>query len=191
MHHQRPPATRRWIAYLAFIISLFTASCDRQSPSPLATQGSDQPLHFTGTWTATGNRQIMQLGSGHEAWIFSYSGSLLLKGEQRLNVGFRGEVIGFVDSLTGMQGRVVWTDERGEKVFSDLQAEANNPGQLIKGRFIGGTGRYTGVVGEYTFKWQRLTDAGYGKVSGRVVDLKGWARLDAHGNSQTNSRGLQ
>jgi hypothetical protein len=64
-------------------------------------------------------------------------------------------------------------------VFSELKGEAVGSGNRITGRFIGGTGRYAGVTGEYTFQWQYMIDAEDGAVSGRVVDLKGRARLQA------------
>jgi hypothetical protein len=119
----------------------------------------------------------MPLGPGHEAGIFKVSGSLLLTGAQRLTAGFKADVIGFSDTLAGMQGRSVWTDERGDKVFSELRGEEAGPGKLIKGRFLGGSGRYAGVSGEYTFRWQRLGVNEDGELSGRVVGLEGWARL--------------
>jgi hypothetical protein len=152
-------------------------ACDRQQPPPAASPSSEGVRNFTGTWTAIGKRQEMQLGPERQATIFSYTGSLLLSGPQRLKTGFKAEIIGFADSDGGMQGRAVWTDERGEKVYSELHSEAAEPGSLITGLFIGGTGRYHGVTGEYTFKWQRMTDTGEGEVSGRVVDLKGSAHL--------------
>ena len=45
------------------------------------------------------------------------------------------------------------------------------------GTFLGGTGRYAGVTGEYTFRWQTVVDSEDGDVSGRVVDLKGRVRV--------------
>jgi hypothetical protein len=45
------------------------------------------------------------------------------------------------------------------------------------GTFVGGTGRYLGVTGNYTFQWQYVIDVEDGAVSGRVVDLKGLARF--------------
>ena len=78
-----------------------------------------------------------------------------------------------------MQGRSVWTDERGDQVFSELGSAAGGPGKPIQGRFIGGTGRYAGVSGEYSFKWRTLVVSEDGSVSGRVVGLKGWARIGA------------
>ena len=72
-----------------------------------------------------------------------------------------------------MQGRCVWTDERGDMVYSELKGEAVGSGNHIVGTFVGGTGRYAGVTGDYTFQWQYVVDAEDGAVSGRVVDLKG------------------
>ncbi len=170
----------------ALTILMLCQACDRQQPPPAGSPSSEKVHSFTGTWTAIGKRQEMQLGPERQATIFSYTGSLLLSGAQRPKAGFKAEIIGFADSDGGLQGRCVWTDERGEEVYSELHSEAVEPGGLISGRFIGGTGRYQGVTGEYTFKWQRLTETGDGEVSGRVTDLKGSARLGS-----VDSRALQ
>ena len=85
-----------------------------------------------------------------------------------------------------MQGRCVWTDERGDMVYSELRGEAVGSGNRIVGTFVGGTGRYAGVTGDYTFQWQYVIDAEDGAVSGRVVDFKGRARL---GQTDTASAG--
>jgi hypothetical protein len=45
------------------------------------------------------------------------------------------------------------------------------------GTFLGGTGRYAGVTGEYSFQWKYIVESEDGTVSGRAVDLKGRARL--------------
>lgn len=180
---------RHWVR-LVCIGVLFLVGCDRSTPPPIALVPGEV-RHFTGTWTATGNRQTMQLEPGHQAAIFKFSGSLLLTGPQRLTTGFKAEVIGFADSLSGSQGRSVWTDERGDKVFSELHGETISPGKVIKGRFLGGTGRFAGVTGEYSFKWQSLVRNEDGDESGRVVDLQGWARLGAQEPTPTSAGGRQ
>jgi hypothetical protein len=180
---------RHWMRLL-FIVALLTAGCDRSTPPPTAL-APGEVRHFTGTWSATGNRQTMQLEAGHQAAILKFSGSLLLTGPQRPSTGFKAEVIGFADSLSGAQGRSVWTDERGDKVFSELQGETITPGKLIKGRFLGGTGRYAGVSGEYSFKWQSLVRNEDGDESGRVVDLQGWARLGSPASTPPSAGGQQ
>jgi hypothetical protein len=167
---------------LALLTMLFCLSCDSHSPQPPETSKTGQLFKFNGTWTTTGNRQTLSLGPDHHAAVFRYTGSLLLSGEQRLKAGFKAEVIGFTDSKSGLQGRCVWTDEHGESIFSEISAPTILPDQKIEGSFFGGTGRYTGITGQYTFKWLRLIDAEDGEVSGRVVDLAGWARLASPGD---------
>ena len=98
---------------------------------------------------------------------------MLLKGSERPGVGFRAEVIALVDSETGLVGRSVWTDERGEQVFSELQGEVTADRNRITGKFLGGTGRYAGATGSYEFSWQWVMQAEDGTIQGRAIDLKG------------------
>jgi hypothetical protein len=150
-------------------------------PTPAASAAAPAPeqRNFTGTWTVSGTRQTLDMGPGRRVEAFRLGGALMLTGEQRLGLGFRSDVIGLSDNQTGLQGRSVWTDERGDQVFSELSSATTGPGILIQGRIIGGTGRFAGVSGEYSFKWHPLVVSDDGGVSGRVADLKGWARLAA------------
>ncbi len=176
--HQRQLSSGHcWYGLLLFAVLLCSA-CEQSTPSLPQTADFGQKRHFTGTWTATGERETMQLGTGHFAAIFRYSGSLLLSGEQRVNAGFKGDIIGFADNRTGMQGRCTWTDENGDQLFSELHSESIEAGEPIKAVFIGGTGRYAGAAGEYSFKWQRLIEHEKGHMSGRVVDLHGWVLVE-------------
>ena len=133
---------------------------------------------FEGAWTAAGTRRTLRLGADDRAAIFELTGSVLLTGARRPAVGFRAQAIGFSDSRAGMQGRCIWTDERGDKVYSELRGEAVSGGNRIVGSFIGGTGRYASISGDYSFQWQYVIDAEDGAVSGRVIDFKGRARFD-------------
>ena len=161
---------RRWVALASLLLA---AACGQQSgPAPTPPPPGEWRT-FEGTWTAAGKRHTLNLGPNHRAWIFNLTGSLLLSGEQRPGVGFRAQVIGYSDNLAGMQGRCVWTDERGDQAYSELKGEAVGTGSRIVGTFLGGTGRYAGVIGEYTFRWQFVAESEDGDVSGRVVDLKG------------------
>ena len=46
---------------------------------------------------------------------------------------------------TSASGRAVWTDARGDRVFSALRGEPLPTGRRIIGTITGGTGRYAGV----------------------------------------------
>jgi hypothetical protein len=158
----------RWLTFLALLL---TAMC-RQPDGPAPQGGTAGEWRtFEGTWTAAGTRRTLRLGPNERAAIFELTGSVLLTGAQR-------PAVGFSDSRAGMQGRCVWTDERGEMVYSELKGEFVGTGNHIVGTFVGGTGRYAGVTGDYSFQWQYVIGTEDGAVSGRAVNFKGRARLN-------------
>jgi len=178
MNEQRRMRSRlydfRWLTFLALLLA---AACRQpDTPAPEAAIAGEWRT-FDGSWTATGTRRTLRLGPDDRAAIFELTGSVLLTGAQRPAVGFRAQAIGFSDTRSGMQGRCVWTDERGEMLYSDLKGEWVGTGKHIMGTFVGGTGRYAGVTGEYSFQWQYVIDTEDGAVSGRAVNFKGRARL--------------
>ena len=176
---------RRWVA----LVPLLLAACSQPTVPPRAVSLPGEYRSFEGTWSASGTRQTLNLETNHRASIFDLAGSLLLIGDQRLGVGFQAQAIGFTDSLAGMQGRCVWTDERGDKIYSELKGEFVATGNHIVGTFLGGTGRYAGVTGEYSFQWRFIVESGDGSVSGRAVDLKGRARLGSAAAAAGGERG--
>ncbi len=104
-------------------------------------------------------------------------GSLLLSGAARPNAGFRAEAVVLNDSATGMVGRAVWTDERGDQAWSELRGEGTATGNRIVGTFVAGTGRYAGISGNYEFSWRFVLETEDGVVQGQSVGLKGRARI--------------
>jgi hypothetical protein len=128
------------------------------------------------------------LGDSRRASISDFTGSLLLAGTSRPSVGFRAEAIVLSDTATGMIGRAVWTDERGEKIFSELRGEGTATNNKVAGTVIGGTGRYAGATGTYEFSWRFVIEANDGTVQGQSMGLKGRIRVaQAQGISNANS----
>ena len=171
--HDRKP---RWgvAGPNAFLILAFVVTACRpatESPKPPGTPG--EWLEFEGSWNAAGSRRIISLGAERRASILDLSGTMLLAGPKRPGVGFRSEVVALVDSDTGLVGRSVWTDERGDQVFSELQGEGTAERNLITGKFLGGTGRYAGATGAYEFSWEWVMEAEDGAIQGRAIELKG------------------
>jgi hypothetical protein len=82
-----------------------------------------------------------------------------------------------------MTGRAVWTDERGDQVFSELRKAGNASGSRIVGTFIGGSGRYAGATGSYEFAWRFLLQADDGAVEGQSTGFKGQLRIPAPSGS--------
>ena len=131
---------------------------------------------FRGTWSASGRRQTVATEGGAQAAIVEISGAVVLASGEGLSRGFRGEAIGFDDGLGLSFGRAVWTDENGDRIFSRLKGEPPQTGRTIVGTITGGTGRYAGLEGEYSFTWQYVVAAEDGGIQGRAVHLGGRVR---------------
>jgi hypothetical protein len=156
---------------LAFAV----ASCGPASQSPPV--GIADWLEFEGSFNGVGDRHSIPLGETRVGSIVNLKGTMLLAGPGRPGVGFQSEVIGLVDNTTGFQGRSVWTDENGDRVFSELQGEGTTAKNRISGTILSGTGRYAGITGSYEFSWRSVMEAEEGVIQGRAVDLKGRVRM--------------
>lgn len=173
---------RRSPSWLPLVVPLLlAAACSRPAPGPEGAPAPGESRTFEGTWSATGARHTLHLERGHTASVFTLTGSLLLTGERGLGVGFQGEAIGISDSLTGGVGRCVWTDEHGDKVFSEIRGQPVGTGSHIVGTITGGTGRWAGLTGEYQLRWQYVIESDDGTISGRAVGLKGRVTVPAAG----------
>jgi hypothetical protein len=161
----------------AIAVLLAVAGCSPSSTPADAPLAATEWREFQGTWTATGNRQVMRLGAERRASIASFDGTLLLAGSLRPGVGFRAEALVLTDSATGMVGRAVWTDEHGDQVYSELRGEGAATGNRVVGTLIGGTGRYSGATGDYEFSWRFVLEAEDGTVQGQSQGLKGRVRF--------------
>lgn len=177
MSSLRESAGPHGLLRIIVLATLLASGCGESEQATTAMiPGERQP--FSGNWSPNGTQQVLDLGAGRRAGVFRLSGSLMLTGKQRLARGFGTEVIGFSDTASGLIARSVWTDEHGDRVFSELRGEGIGPGRRIEGSIIGGTGRYAGIRGEYRFEWQRLTPIEGDELAGRVVGLQGWAQVD-------------
>jgi len=139
---------------------------------------SGEWMEFEGSWNAAGSRRTLHFGADRGASIVDLRGTMLLHGPGRPGTGFRAEVIGLSDSATGLVGRGVWTDERGDRVFSEVVGEGTASQNRITGTIVGGTGRYAGSTGSYEFSWHYVLEAEDGSIQGRATGLKGRVRRD-------------
>jgi hypothetical protein len=156
---------------LALALTGFQPAVAGQEPPPVQAWRS-----FEGTWSATGRRQVVAVEGGAVAAIVEISGAVVLTKGEGLSRGFRGEAIGFDDGQGLSVGRAVWTDENGDRLFSRLKGEPMQTGKGLVGTITGGTGRYAGLEGEFSFTWQYVVPAEDGVIQGRSVGLKGRVR---------------
>ena len=161
---------------LVAAIALAAVACGPAAEPPQPVAAASEWREFVGSWNAAGTRRTIPLGADRRGSIIDLRGTMLLAGPERPGVGFLSEAIALVDSETGLVGRSVWTDQRGDQVFSDLKGEGTAARNRIAGTILGGTGRYAGATGSYEFSWQFVTEAEDGSIQGRAVELKGRIR---------------
>jgi hypothetical protein len=138
---------------------------------------------FEGTWSAVGHRQLLKTEPDRAAVTVQLSGAVSITTGTGLSRGFRGEAIGFDDGAGLIAARAVWTDDKGDRIFSGIFGDAfASAGRQMRGTITGGTGRYAGITGEYEFRWQTMVTVDDTSVNGRTVDLRG--RVRASGGSQ-------
>ena len=137
---------------------------------------ADEWRAFEGSWSISGRRQTVAVEGGAEAAIVEWRGAVALSRGESLGRGFFGHAIGFDDGQGASLGRAVWTDANGDRIYSRLKGEPLATGRRIVGMVTGGTGRYEGLEGEYSFTWQYVVAAEDGAFQGRGVRLEGRVR---------------
>jgi hypothetical protein len=169
---------------LSLMAAALVVAAAIEAPVPAAVQQAPAPdawRTFEGSLSATGHRQTLPTESGRPAATLQLSGPVAITAGEGLSRAFRSEVIGFDDGagLTVLRG--VWTDDRGARIFTALKGESVASGRRIAATITGGTGRYAGISGEYSFEWQYVVEAEAGTISGRAIRLRGRYRLAGAG----------
>jgi hypothetical protein len=158
---------------LAFITGALAPQARGEEPAP------DGWRPFTATWTLQGQRTLLPTEDERPASIVHLTGPLTLTSGAGLGRGLLGEVIGFDDGAALLAGRALFTNEHGDRIFCVLDAEPIGTGRRATATIKGGTGRFAGLEGTFTFAWQYVVDAGSGEVSLRAVNVEGRTRLSA------------
>jgi hypothetical protein len=140
---------------------------------PTGAQPTEGERTFSGSWSATGQQETIPTEGVRAASIVRLSGSLVLTGGNGLGRGFRGEAIGFDDGAAVRLVRSVWTDDRGDRIFSEIRGEPLEKGRRWIGTITGGSGPYARMSGEYELTWQYVIRTEDGAFQGRAADLKG------------------
>ena len=151
------------------------------APGPAAAQAPPAPGAFTpfeATWSARGQRQVLRLGA-RTATTVSLSGAFSVASGQGLSKGYRGEALGFDDGAGDARALLTLTDDKGDQIFADIKGETVASGRKWVGKITGGTGRYAGIEGDFSFAWQFVVQDEDGGFQGRAVDFRGRYRRGA------------
>jgi hypothetical protein len=159
------------VAWLALVASLIASA---QTAVPPAGEWRA----FTASFNATGRLDTVPMEDDGVASTLRLSGSLVVAADTRLGRGFHVEALGFDDGQGTGVGRAVWTDDGGDRIYSRMAGVALDAGRRSTGTITGGTGRYAGIVGDYTFVWQYVLPGEQGVVQARAVSFSGRYRKE-------------
>lgn len=160
---------------LAAAIAALLSACGRPGAPP----ASDEWRVFEGSWTAVGTRRTVPTEGGGSAATLHLSGAVVLQLGGGLGRGFRGEAIGFDDGQALRVSRWVWTDDRGDQVFGTATGEPVGSGRRFEATITGGSGRYTGITGEFSFTWREMVAEDAETFHIRTAGLQGRYRHGA------------
>ena len=135
--------------YLAFAV--FSGA--RAQDSAVRDEGS-----FEAGWVVTGVRQPIGFTASRVVFSFQLEGRVNIRTDEDLLVDLWSRCVGLSDSETGSTARCVWRHPGGDEIYSVLSGRLlDRGGSAARGRFVGGTGRYAGIEGEYSFtSWSSL-----------------------------------
>ena len=158
------------LSTIATILSIAAMSVSAQS------QEIPRSGTFQGRWEVVGKAMKIDLGTSRSVSVARFEGAVVLEGSaQGLARGFRANCVGLQDQSTGGLGRCVWKDRFDDEIWSEIESRSTGSSRSSQAKFVGGTGKFEGIEGEFSFEWIYMIPAseegpvrGYStRVSGR------------------------
>ncbi len=133
---------------------------------------------FTGTWIASGQRQVLDFVPDREVFTFKLQGHVNLTNNLGKVADFWSECTGLWDSETGSEGRCAWRSPKGEKAFIVLRGRLMEEGIQVTAEVVGGTGSLQDVEGIFTFTWTSVfRDPDTGSLTAHTENIEGSYRI--------------
>jgi hypothetical protein len=161
------------VVLLALAAGMLALPAQAEQPAP------DGWRPFTAAWALSGQRSLLPTEGERPASIVHLTGPLTITSGEGLGRGLLGEVIGFDDGGALLAGRAVFTDEHGDRIYCTVKAEPIGTGRRATATITGGSGRFTGLEGTFSFAWQYVLDQEGDEVNLRAVNVEGRTRRAA------------
>ena len=114
---------------------------------------------FKGNWNAVISAQTLVLDETRSATTLRLQGTINTESSAGLTSDLQTDCIGL--NLKQAQsigvGRCVWIDTDGDRMISEVSGVLTGTVSKVRGLFIGGTGKYAGLEGNYQLEWQYLS----------------------------------
>ncbi len=159
----------RWFGSLLVFFTILLAA----PPLSAAEEGT-----FTGTWIASGTRQIQPFAKDREVFTFQVKGHVNLTDELGAVADFWSECSGLYDAATGGTTRCAWRGMEGQKVYIVMNSQPLKEGGKVTADIVGGTGKLEGITGTFTFTWSSVfINEDTQTITGHAKDISGSYRV--------------
>lgn len=157
-----------------FVFFFILVTMVAQAPNaPAAEEGT-----FTGTWIASGERQLQDFMEGRPVFTFHVKGHVNLKDHLGDVADFWSDCSGLWDAQTGSTARCVWRSMDGQKVFIVMNGQLLDEGLQVTGEIVGGTGKLAGIEGVFTFSWTSVfVNEDTDTLTGHTENIAGTYRM--------------
>ena len=159
-----------WLCVFFLVFAIMVAQVPNTSA---AEEGA-----FTGTWIASGERQLQDFMEGRQVFTFHVKGHVNLKDQLGDVADFWSECSGLWDARTGSTARCVWRSMDGPKVFIVMNGQLLEEGLQVTGEIVGGTDRLSGIAGSFTFTWTSVfVNEDTDTLTGHTENIAGTYRM--------------
>jgi len=135
---------------------------------------------FTGSWTATGSKEILPFGEGRDTALFRIAGHVNLHDHIGNDYDYWSTCIGLADTVTGADVRCVWTSLHDDEIYLTLSGKLLTEGIPVTGKIIGGSNALQGITGSIQFQWSSMfsqSDNNTTNIGGYAKELSGSYQL--------------
>jgi len=133
---------------------------------------------FDAYWAMSGTVHTVEVTGRGMAAAGGLTGTVTVQTSEGPVPSFETDCVIFADDKSGGTGRCVWTGTSGDQVFVELRSSGPVGSGHARGSFTGGTGRFEGIDGQFTFEWNYSVRGGSdASLDGATLAMRGRYRL--------------
>lgn len=118
----------------------------------IASHWTERQGQFDAYWNVSGTVHIIELGDFGISAAGGYTGTVTIQSDEGLVRAFETDCVAFADEGSS-GGRCLWTGPLGDQVYVQIQGAGLAGFGRSRGTFVGGTGKYEGIQGGFSFEW--------------------------------------
>ncbi len=128
---------------------------------------------FSAYWAVSGTVHLIDFKDSGVTAAGSHTGTVTIQTSEGPVRAFETDCVAFADDESS-HGRCVWTGPLGDLVYVELKGTGLAGFGRTRGTFVGGTGKYDGIEGGFSFEWNYNVSRGQDATfDGYTLEMQG------------------